>query len=130
MKKDEKILKWRLAEKPTAQTLQDLVKSQIITKDEARQILLDETEFNSKSFDDVLEEMKLLRKLVLEISEREPQKTIEIIEKHYHDYPTWPKQYPWSKPYIVWCNNQAQSGSFSLSSQMMNAARTISGNLN
>lgn len=119
MTKEEKILKWRLAEKPTAQTLQDLVKSQIITKEEARQILLDETQFNSKDFDDVLEEIKLLRKLVLEISERQPMNIIKIIESSpiikYYD------KNPWLQPYITWSCNQAQTSNYSLSSRIIEA---------
>ena len=123
-KNDEKILKWRLSEKPTAASLQDLVKSQIITKEEARQILLDETEFNSKDFDDVLEEMKLLRKLVLEVAERQPQTIIKIIESnpvYIRDYP----RYPWIQPYVTWCANTAQTHNYSLSSNMLNAATNL-----
>lgn len=122
MKKDEKILKWRLSEKPTASSLQDLVKSQIITKEEARQILLDETEYNSKDFDDIMEEMKLLRKLVMELAEKQPQTIIKIIESNpviIREYPQ-----PWIKPYVTWCYNEAQNKQFSLSSVMQNAVQT------
>lgn len=125
MKHDEKILKWRLSEKPTATSLQDLVKSEIITKDEARQILLDEVEYNSKDFSDVLDEIKLLRKLVLEISEKSPQQIIKIIESN-PIYIRDIQRYPWVNPYITWAVNTAQNSNFSLSNNMMDAANTIS----
>lgn len=105
-KKDEKILKWRLAEKPTAQNLQDLVKSEIITKEEARQILLDETQFNSKDFDDVLNEITLLRKLVLELSNIQPTTIVKIVKEYVPHYPG-----SWTIPYVSYCS--ATSGNTS-----------------
>lgn len=103
-KEEEKILKWRLAEKPTAQSLQDLVKSQIITKEEARQILLDEGEYTSKDLQEIKDEIALLRKLVLETSNG--FNIIKIIEK---EVPTWKPYWGWTNPYITYCSTNGNS---------------------
>lgn len=105
--KEEKILKWRLSEKPTVESLTKLVENNILTKEEARQILLDETEYNSKDFDDVLKEIELLRSLVLESLNKQPQTVIKIIESSpivIRDY-----QRPYQNPYITWCFNTANN---------------------
>jgi hypothetical protein len=99
-KEEEKILKWRLAEKPTAQALQDLVKSQIITKEEARQILLDEGEYTSKDIQEIKDEIALLRKLVLETSNG--LSVIKIIER---EVPTWKPYWSWTNPYMTYCSS-------------------------
>ena len=123
--KTDKILKWRLSEKPTASALEGLVASQIITKEEARQIILDETEYNSKDFSDVMDEIKLLRKIVMELSEKQPQTIIKIIESnpiYIREYP----RYPWIQPWVTWSVNTAQSLGQTISTNMMNCAQTIS----
>jgi len=99
-KEEEKILKWRLAEKPTAQALQDLVKSQIITKEEARQILLEEGEYTSKDLQEIKDELSLLRKLVLETSNS--THIIRIIER---EVPTWKPYWGWTNTYMNYCSN-------------------------
>ena len=124
MKKEEKILKWRLSEKPTASALEDLVKSQIITKEEARQIILDETEYNSKDFDDVLEEIKLLRKLVLELAEKSPQTIIKIIESSPIIIRE-PYRNPWTQPYIAWCSNTANTMGYNLQGSLAGAMNML-----
>lgn len=99
MKKEEKILKWRLSEKPTVQNLQDLVKSQIITKEEARQILLDEGEYTSKDIQEIKDEIALLRKLVLETSNQ-----IQIIKVIEREAPYWKPFFTWTQPYSTFCS--------------------------
>lgn len=101
-KEEEKILKWRLAEKPTAQSLQDLVKSQIITKEEARQILLDEGEYTSKDLQEIKDEIALLRKLVLETNNG--YSVIKIIER---EVPTWKPYWTWTNPYLTYCSSNS-----------------------
>lgn len=127
MTKEAKILKWRLSEKPTVTSLKELVDSKIITTEEARQILLDETQFNSKDFDDVLEEIKLLRKLVLEVAERQhnPETIIKIIERYNPIYIERWKQNPWIQPYINWCGTTADQQNFTLSGTMTNAVNAL-----
>lgn len=122
-----KVLKWRLSEKPTVESITQLLQTGIITKDEARQILLDETEINSKDFSDVLEEIKLLRTLVLEVASKEPNTIIKIIESSpivIRDYTR-----PWNNPYIAYCSSAAGStyttGTNSMSTGMYNAVNLL-----
>lgn len=98
MKKEDEVkrqLKWRLSEKPTVESIEKLVKLDIITREEAKQLLVEESEINPKTVRDLEKEMELLRELVLDIAKREPE-TIQIIEKHFDHTP----YYPWKRPYL------------------------------
>jgi hypothetical protein len=89
---------WRLREQPTAESLRELVKDTILTKEEARQILFNyetEDERDKKSLES---EIKFLREIIEKLSTREEIiKTITIVEKPKLDT-------NWYKPYQIWCN--------------------------
>ncbi len=103
-----KILKWRLSERPTPENLLKLVESGIMTKEEAKSIVLDEGEINSSDIDSIKNELELLRKMVLSISEKTENRTeiIKIIEKEipiYRDRYPYVPQWPWWKDNVIWC---------------------------
>ena len=78
MKKDENetvALKWRLKERPTAENLERLVSAGILKSEEARQIILDKVEVDPVTIEDLQAEIKLLRKLVLEMTENRPTRS-------------------------------------------------------
>ena len=106
-KEDKKILKWRLSEKPSVTAIKELVDSKIITTEEARQIILEETEYNSKSFQEVLDEIKVLRELVLKLSERESKEIIKYIQLQ-SNWTSLPfRNDYWYQPYLNWCTSQS-----------------------
>ena len=86
---------WRLKEQPSSESLQELVASGILTKDEAREILFSsETEVDTKS---LKSEIEFLRQLVENLSKNR-NTIVEVIKKYE---PTWEK-YHWYKPYAIW----------------------------
>ena len=89
-------LKWRLSEKPTPQSVVDLVNTGIITKEEAKEILFNQETEESRDQESLKAEIKFLRELVEKLSEGRTQivETIKYIERPYvrHD---------WYKPYDI-----------------------------
>ena len=86
-----KNLVWRLSQKPTVEDLKNAVEAQIISKEEAKQMLVreeDEKKIDQDELKDLKDEIKLLRELVLA---NLGTSQVKIIEKHYHDdwYPRW-----------------------------------------
>lgn len=89
---------WRLSEKPSTESLQKLVSSGILTKDEARTILFNETDESERSVESYQQEIKFLRDIIEALSKKD--KVVEII-KEYHDiYPYL--TYRWYQPYYGW----------------------------
>lgn len=118
--KKEKVLKWKLSEKPTADNISRLVSQGILNKEEARSIILDESELSSKdlkNIDDLMKEVELLRKLFLE-SSRDNIKVIKIIEKEIDRATSYPNY--WTYPYTVWCSSVSSGTSTSLENQAGN----------
>ena len=90
---------WRLKEQPTAKSIQDLVSSGILTKEEARQMLFSSQTEEDRDKKSLESEIKFLRELVEKLSQRSQiVSTIKEIEVPY-------KQYPWFEPYTTWYNN-------------------------
>lgn len=91
---------WRLKEQPTAKMLQDLFTGGILTKEEAKEILLSHTDQEEeKQIEALKSEVKFLREMVDKLSESKITKIIETIrevEKPYY-------RQPWYRPYEVWC---------------------------
>ena len=88
---------WRLKEQPTSEMLRELVKDQILTKDEAREILFNLQEESERDNESLKQEIKFLRELVEKLSER--QKVVEIIREIEKPY----QPSPWWRPYQYWC---------------------------
>ena len=89
---------WRLKEQPTSESLQRLVASGILTKDEAREVLFSSEEREDRDIKSLQSEIEFLRKLVDKLADSSDIiaeiKTIEV--------PIY-RQYPWWKPYKIWC---------------------------
>ena len=102
MKKE--VLKWRLAEKPSVHGLQELVSSGIITKQEAREILLTLETEEDRDRKSLEAEIKFLKELVEKLSNRSQiVETIKYVEKPYYNW-------DWYKPYQVYCTTGNSSG--------------------
>ena len=95
--KETKIV-WRLGKLPTTEELRELVKSDILTKEEAREILINLETEEERDKDSLKSEIKFLRELVEKLSKDRGQivETIKYVEKPY-------SRYPWYAPYATWC---------------------------
>ena len=94
-------LKWRLSSLPTPDEVRALVIDEVITKDEAREILFSsetEQERDKKSLE---AEIKFLRELVEKLSNQQSTKIIETIKYIESPYRRW----DWYKPYEIWCSS-------------------------
>lgn len=114
---DEKNLKWRLSSKPTREDVIIMLDKQIITKEEARQMLFSEESTNEKI--QALEEQVTFLKSVIE---KLPNQAPATVIKYIHDY-TPRITYvnggnPWNGIKVL-CSTSASGtsgGSYSLSS--------------
>jgi hypothetical protein len=84
---------WRLSEKPSTESLQKLVSSGILTKEEAREILFNEVEESDRSIDSLKEEIRFLREIIEKLSSRE--KIVEVVKEYHYTQ-------PWYQPYHYW----------------------------
>ena len=98
MTKKNKIV-WRLREQPTPDSLKDLVKEEILSKEEAREILFSSEGQEDRDKKSLESEIKFLRELVEKLSNNRSQiiTTIREIEVPY-------RRYPWYEPYGTWCS--------------------------
>lgn len=101
MKEDKThFLKWKLSMKPTIEDVTKLFNCGIIDKEEARKIILEQTnDVRQTDIEAIKDEIKLLRKLVLENSRSNPVQIIEIIRKEIQEVP-----FRWTNPYNVYCS--------------------------
>jgi len=92
-----KTIKWRLGKLPDPLELQGLVRDEIITKEEAREILFSTEELEDRK---ALEaEIKFLRQLVDKLANNSKiVETIRYIEKPYY-------KWNWYQPYATWCSS-------------------------
>lgn len=97
--------KWRLSALPTPQEIADLVASDILTKEEAREILISQETEEDRDKKSLQAEIKFLRELVQKLSDnRKPEiiRQIEVIEKPYF-------KNPWFEPYRFYCGIESSS---------------------
>lgn len=99
-KHDEPKLIWRLQERPTVENISKLVEQGIIDKFQAKKLLFEETtQSQVKNLNDIQNELKLLRELVMKLSERNSGVypiIIREVEEHIRS--------PWIQPYATWTN--------------------------
>jgi hypothetical protein len=110
---------WRLANRPTPQEVINLNDSGLLSKEEAREILLSEETEEKVSEDSLKSEIKFLREIVERLSKGNQStviETIRYIEKPYHNY-------GWYKPYAMWC-----SGPTGVSNQLIGTGTTNASN--
>lgn len=98
-----KKLIWRLREQPSSESLRQLVKDGLLTKDEAREILFNSEEQKDRDVESLKSEIKFLRELVEKLSNRSQIiTTIREIEVPY-------KPLPWYQPYVMWTGTSDNS---------------------
>ena len=119
MKKNT-FMKWRLSALPTPEQIQGLVASDILSKDEAREILFStEEDRDSKS---LKEEIKFLRDLVEKLSDNKMSRIVEVIK----EVPVY-RECNWYQPYVAWCGTDtALSGTIPTSAGISCASTTAS----
>ena len=89
-----KKLIWRLKEQPTSKALALLVDSEILTREDAKQIILSSEENNTKA---LKEEIEFLKRLVRDLSRNNIQ-IVEVVKTLEQPYRTS----PWYEPYHKW----------------------------
>jgi len=92
----KKKIVWRLENRPTPSEVESLVNSDIITKEEAREILFSQNEGRDEK--SLKSEIKFLRDLVEKLS-KDKTSTTTIIKEIEVPY----KRYNWYQPYEGWC---------------------------
>lgn len=113
-----KKIKWRLSSLPTPSELQGLVKDEIITKAEAREILLSREDVDERNNKSLKEEIKFLRELIEKLSSSNNTKIIETIK--YIEKPYYSR--PWFTPYNNWVYLSGSNGTTNLNN--MNCSGT------
>jgi hypothetical protein len=99
-KKDELTVKWKLAEKPTADNLTKLLEAGVLTKEEVRKITIEDSVVTQSDIEAIKSEMKLMRDLILELSNRQPQ-YINLIQQRLPQ-----GNIQWVHPWINYCNGK------------------------
>lgn len=91
-------IKWRLGTLPTPDEVALLLEKDVLTKDEAREILFSQETEEDKKVKELEAEIKFLKSLIekLSVSRSTIVETIRYIEKPYN-------QYGWWNPYQVYC---------------------------
>lgn len=92
-------LKWRLSNLPSVAELRQLVEDEVITREEAREILFRSETEEDRDKKSLESEIKFLRDLVEKLSASRSQiiTTIREVKTPYYI------QQPWYRPYEVWC---------------------------
>lgn len=98
-----KNIKWRLSNLPSTEELRELVQDGLLSKDEARGILFTTTDEEEKKTESQETEIKFLKELVLQLTEKLGNTTIS-----YPINPIVIKQYERYMPYYgTWCSTGA-----------------------
>lgn len=96
--------KWRLSEKPSTENLKQLVEAGILTKEEAKEIILSEDKAVSvpeSELKDIKDELALVRELITKLN-----RPTQVVREYIELYPT-PR--PWVQPYIYWCSTDCDT---------------------
>lgn len=97
------ILKWRLKEQPTTESLLVLVKDGLLSKDEAREILFSSQTEEDRDKKSLESEIKFLRELVQTLSSGSTTRLIEVMREVEKPW----RQYPWYNPYLTWSTSSS-----------------------
>lgn len=103
---------WRLSTPPTVDEITKLLEASVITKEEAKDMLLREEEDIPKDpLKEVKDELKLLRDLVMKIAAEPKFAPITypiIVERVIREpVPYYPR--PWTTPWITWCSSTSHN---------------------
>jgi hypothetical protein len=109
MTKNTKNLTWRLEKLPTASEIADLVEAEVITKEEAREIMFGAAESDKEKIKAQEELIKFLQGLVETLAKERGKSTTTFVPYtrtiEYKPSATWNK---------VWCDTQSALGSSGL----------------
>jgi hypothetical protein len=107
-------LKWRLGRLPEPQEIALLLEKELLTKEEAREILFSQGKEDEKDTKALESEIKFLRELVEKLSNNNQSRIVEVIREVQVPYIKW----GWYQPYQYWCSSTAIGG---LNSQLAGA---------
>ena len=91
---------WRLKEQPSSESLRELVKDSILTKEEAREILFSSETEEDRDKKSLESEIKFLRELVDKLSSNKLPGVVKVIKEIQSSWEIW----GWYKPYQWWCD--------------------------
>jgi len=124
-----KKLIWRLSSLPTPTELTLLVEKELITREEAREILINEKDVTEPKSEELKSEIEFLRKLIENLMKTagKTNQTTTVIEY----IQSCPSVRPWYQPYVTWCssNNTLYTVGNSLNSAQCNTALDCSNQL-
>ncbi len=103
---------WRLSDRPKADDLRTLVEACILTKEEAKDIVLrEEEEIPTDQLKEIKDEIKFLRGMILELSKKEPTVIYKYLFDHIQRWepPIEKNPYWWGRDYIYCCSSMAKS---------------------
>lgn len=112
-------LKWRLANRPTPNEVQDLFTSGLLTKDESREILFSLETEEDRDKQSLQEEIKFLRQLVQSLSSQ--SKIVEHIYKYQNPY----QGYQWWQPYQAYCSTNSVNAIGGYTSSLSGTTTTL-----
>lgn len=92
-KTTDKTIKWRLSELPTAGEVAELVDSEVITVEEAREILFSDTSSNDEKVKALEEQIEFLQGLVKTLANKDP-----VVIR--------PFNYTYTTPNVYWANTK------------------------
>lgn len=107
---------WRLKEQPTSESLRQLVKDTILTKDEAREILFSKQQDKPEDSESMKSEIKFLRELVDTLSKNQQHTIANEVIRYYPTY----KQFKWIQPYYTMATTPLQNGTYSINCSSIN----------
>ena len=91
---------WRLKEQPSSESLRELVKDSILTKEEAREILFSSETEEDRDKKSLESEIKFLRELVDKLSSNKLPGVVKVIKEIQSPWEIW----GWYKSYQWWCD--------------------------
>jgi hypothetical protein len=97
---------WRLDGKPTVEELKTAIEAGIITKEEAKSMLVrTEEEVPTDQLSEVKDKIKFLEEMMIAIGKREPEVIKPIVIKEYNDWIYRPHKPYWWNDSIMLCNS-------------------------
>lgn len=113
--KTKRNLTWKLDELPSAGELADLVETQVITKEEAREIMFGSPESDKDKIKALEDQIEMLLGLVKTLSQR----TTSIIKVPYIYTPTYEPTRPYFEKYWLKTNQVLSDSGYSLTSKSL-----------
>lgn len=104
----KKNLIWRLKDKPSVEDVTELLKEQVVTKEEARDLLFNEAGSDSEKLRDLKKQVEYLEDLVKELSKSRVQ-NYPVVTPAYVE--KWIERKHWEPSWIYYSSNVSSTGS-------------------